>query len=1630
MASYRKLAVLAAVALVVSPLSALATDRSYTGLNSWWDLNANWSPAGIPQAGDIVRITAGTADNFCHYRSANGGWVYGTFYVQSTNGGTPWLWNEAADPATALNAGALYLAYEGNGGILQRTGAWSFSGVSYIGRSAGASGTYQLDGGSVSFGSSLSMGSYGTGVFKQAAGTTSIAGQLTLAYYASGTGRYDLLGGTLNSGDTAVEDVIVGRGGVGIFNHKGGTHTLSGDLMLGYEAGSNGEYSQEYAGSGSAPRLSAVNATVGSSGQGLWRMAYGTATLSGSLAIGSAAGGAGAMVVNDSTLTAASATVGSSGSGALSVIGSSTVTLNGGLTLGAYAGGSGTLDVLGGTMYVHGNIADGAGVSTINIDGGSLIPDGSVSADELNIGKAAAGSWSVSGNTMSLGTVYVGRGHTGSFTQNANSVNVSNSARIGYGGSGTWTVQGNANLSVGASLIVGDGAAGELDLQHGYVQVQNDLVIGSNANGVYSMADQTSVHGNVYLGEFPGGHGELRLRADYLYAGDADTDSVYIGSGGTAKLDHSGGTLQASGRIYIGDRAGSAAEYSLVDDLAVTGSPRLYCDALTIGNLGSAVFTNTGGQARIYGDVSVGAGTGGQGLMRLSGAGTTTVDGAMNIGPLGTGTVHVATGATLTVAGPLQLGGAGTGTFTLAGGTVTTSDITGGAGSCLQLNSGTLNVVSKSLLSETVQIGAGTTGTPVFTLPATHTLTATSALRIASDANATLAQYGTVTALNAYVGDGKTGTWNIQSGATAAVTGGAYAGYDTGGTIRVAGTLNSATLYSGFEGTGALVYIAIGGAASHTGTLSVGDQIGSSGELYLQGGTLQSGDAATDLAYVGRYGTGVVNNPGGAHSVAGSLYIGRYASGNGAYHLDDDPVVLNVYPSLTARALYVGYSGTGAFTESGANSTASVQQSVFVGYNAGSAGTVAVNGGTFSVAYDMTLGHWGTGSMAVSGGQVNIGRDVWIAGMSGGTGSLDLIGGRTQITGRVIGYGGSTLKFDGGDLSVGSGQITVENIIVSSAGGRTGHFNLTSETVNANILQIGAYHAGTMDQSGGSLAVAADMLIGSADSLTGAYSLTGSGSAQIGGNVRLGSGNGTGQITQSGGTLTAGGDMTLGVNGRGNVDLSAGTMSVAGGLSIGEGLGRHGTFTQTGGAVTVGGNLRLGGLGGDGRFVSAGGVVTASGSMILGEGGVFELAGGILGLPSASALSVSSTGLFAFHSGELRLAGPSILDDAFLTSALGSGRMLSSGQKLSVAGGAELRARLELDGGEFAFASLTNPASLEVRRGTVHLSSGLTLATSQTFGAALNIRQDQTWHSDGSVQIASGAAVTMTGGRLRGDAGVSNSGLISGFGTVTGALVNSGEVSVAATDRLVFDTPTVAMNTGTLRLLGGEMRFADKLSNQAAGFITGRGTLTAATISNMGVLSFSGGYTDIFGDVTNLSSGKIISTGGGTVTFYDDVVNNSLGEIRTSAGCATVFLGGLSGSGRFTGLGTVYSEGDLRPGQSPGLMRIDGNLSLSSTSALYMEVGGTTAGSSYDQIVVGGTASAAGTLDVQFVNGYLPRYGDHYTLISAGTMTGGFEQVNLPVLSSGMYWQVAADGGVFAISVVPEPVSLLAAGWA
>ena len=89
--------------------------------------------------------------------------------------------------------------------------------------------------------------------------------------------------------------------------------------------------------------------------------------------------------------------------------------------------------------------------------------------------------------------------------------------------------------------------------------------------------------------------------------------------------------------------------------------------------------------------------------------------------------------------------------------------------------------------------------------------------------------------------------------------------------------------------------------------------------------------------------------------------------------------------------------------------------------------------------------------------------------------------------------------------------------------------------------------------------------------------------------------------------------------------------------------------------------------------------------------------------------------------------------------------------------------------------------------------------------------------------------------------------------------------------------------------------------------------------------------------------------------------------------------------------GSVASAGRVAPGFSPEIMTIVGNYSQQPTGVLEMEVGGTTPGTQHDMLIVTGTASLSGRLEIPIINGYVPQVNDEAQLLLASNVIGEFD---------------------------------------
>ncbi len=244
---------------------------------------------------------------------------------------------------------------------------------------------------------------------------------------------------------------------------------------------------------------------------------------------------------------------------------------------------------------------------------------------------------------------------------------------------------------------------------------------------------------------------------------------------------------------------------------------------------------------------------------------------------------------------------------------------------------------------------------------------------------------------------------------------------------------------------------------------------------------------------------------------------------------------------------------------------------------------------------------------------------------------------------------------------------------------------------------------------------------------------------------------------------------------------------------------------------------------------------------------------------------------------------------------------------------------------------------------------------------------------------------------------------------------------------------TVTGNGGTLDASGsGPITLATSapvtFSGSGAATLTLTGTNTGGnTLAS--VLADGSGATSVvkMGAGTWDLTGADTYTGGTQVKAGELLVDGSLASSVTVASGAT--LGGTAVSG-VTGSGTIAApvvvNGALTAGDSPtttGQLTV-GNLSFGSTGALNVALNGTTAGTSYDQIVGTGTINLTGaTLNLSVLNNFNAIGGTTFDILvnnGGSAITGTFTGLaqGATVTAAGEQFTISYTAGTSGHDVV------------
>lgn len=854
------------------------------------------------------------------------------------------------------------------------------------------------------------------------------------------------------------------------------------------------------------------------------------------------------------------------------------------------------------------------------------------------------------------------------------------------------------------------------------------------------------------------------------------------------------------------------------------------------------------------------------------------------------------------------------------------------------------------------------------------------------------------------------------------------------GTLTNTGTINS---HSAITVAGA--YVQNAGTLTTDANLSTGSFSGTGGTVTLNGEAVFTIDQTDAGTFDGTLtGSGTVVKTGTAQLTlsglagAGSFGPSALTVNQGEVLVHGDNTIDNGLTLTVARAGAIDVTGSstvGAVTNAGstvlrgAAVTGAIANSGLMALLSTAQTGATVNSGTLLLLGDthvagtfdttVTGQSYLAADMVTDGTITNDGR-LTIAGLlaldSGETGpatrtitTTGFAGGATGVLdlGGLSGNLANTLVLDQSGSSLYAGTITGPGALDLTGGGM---LHLTGASDFTGGLRVDGQS--TLDTTGGgtladTLAIAvasgSTLTLGTADTIG---SIANTGTVAVNAPIELTGGlaNGTGGVVNlayvpssaTGTTLLVHGDVTNEQGGA--VNLASGTVAAVAGNVTNSGAWSsqggasvvHGAFTNTATGTLA---LETGSQAFFGQFVNAGtttiaadtanqfGTLTNTGTItsagIINVTGAYVQNGGAL--TTGAALNTGSLsgagGTITLNNAALMTINQTV-DGTFSGTITGTGSVLKTGA-----------ATLTLNGAADTFS----PYALAIAGGTVALDgAGIldqALHVAVSGGATISlVTGDQTIHD-----LSGTGTLSLNGNTLHLAQGGSFSGTVAGTGNV---LVADGSFAL---------TSTITSTSGNFGV-------------QPTGTVTvaQTGTLNAPKVDVNGVM-------DVLGKVN--ADAVTVATGG---TLH---LGNADGSV---AGTIVATLTTINGGGSLTGVGSITggtviggaSAGVVAPGNSPGVLTFNGDLTFDKDGTALMQVEGTagaglsTAAGGFDQIVINGgklTLKPGSTLTIQNDNGATLALGARARIFvfAPGAVSGDFGTAQTTGLANQVIFNLA-----------------------
>ncbi|KQZ73892.1 hypothetical protein ASE06_16385 [Sphingopyxis sp. Root214] len=1209
------------------------------------------------------------------------------------------------------------------------------------------------------------------------------------------------------------------------------------------------------------------------------------------------------------------------GTGAFTI--AATIVDNGGAT-GFIKGGSGKVSLTGTNSYTGGTTLSGGTLAISSVaNAGAASSIGASTADSANL-VIESGTLEYAGagaGTTDRGFTLVNGGPSRTIQVTNGGANLTfggvvvgpDDAGLTKTGAGTLTLANAANSYGGATTV----SAGTLSVNTlanggaasgiGASTADSANLVLQNAGGLQFTGATTSTNRGFTLGT---GNGRIDVSDP---AAVLTVSGVATGVGGLVK--EGTGTLELTGtNLYQGGTAINAGTVR-AGSVQAFGNQNALMGVATGATLDLAGFANKVGALAGGGNVVLGSATLTTGGANGTFTGTISGSGGFTRAAGGTQTMlgcsNSYTGVTSVVGGALSVDCLANGG--LASGIGASSNASGN----LVLNNSSLIYTGGSTSIDrgltAIVTGAINVANAATVLGIGGVVTGSGAFR--KDGAGTLILSGN----NNYTGVTTVTGGILRAGSNTAIGRGGFGLNNTAGVVLDLDNFNTSIAF--LNGGGAAGgHITLGTAtltiAGNAGAGNYAGAISGSGGL-VKGGTFTqtlSGCASSftgstvingGLLQVGCLADGGTNSAiGAASNAAGNLVLnGGTLSYVGAAGSTDRLFTLG---GSAGSRLEASGSGAIAFTNTGAIafSAPGTNQTIALG---------GTNSGNNSLAAQITDNGAGVTSLTKDG------LGTWILNNPNSNYT-----GITTINGGVLGVD----KLSNGGLasSIGASSAAAANLVIGN--GSTLRYTGTGDTTN----RLFTLSAGTtfLESSGTGAIVFTD---------TGLVTLAGADQART---IALG-GTNTGNNTLAGSIGNAGTGVTVlakndagtwvltGTNTyTGLTNINAGTLILGNGGTAGSiasatvnnlgvlGFNRADTLTY-GGVIAQSGSVRQLGAGITiltGANTYTGGTTISAGTLQLGNGGT---TGSITG-------NVTNDGVLDFNRSNIATFD-GVISGSGSVKQSGAGTTILTGSN-SYTGGTAINA---------GTLQISSDANLGAAAGPLSFNNGILRTTANITSA-----RAATLAGAGTMLTDAGTSFTL-GGVVSGAGGLTKSG--------TGTLILTGTNGYAGGTTISGGTLSLGNGGTTGSILGnvtnnGSLVFDRSDNNGFGGFVSGTGSLTQRG-SGIVTLTANNSYTG----ATNVTAGTLLINGN---------QSGATGLTSVAAGAA------LGGSGIIGGNVNVANGGILAPGNSPGTLTINGDLSLASGSILNFEFGqaDVAGGPLNDLVNVGGNLVLDGTINV------------------------------------------------------------------